>query len=423
MTDLFSWQEDSLLKSPLAARMRPDDLADFEGHLEWLAPGKPLRNWIERDQVPSMIFWGPPGSGKTTLANIVSKLTNANFEKMSAITGGVKNIHAVAEGAIQRRALSGTKTTLFVDEIHRFTRTQQEALLPYVESGVLTLIGATTENPSFSLVPALLSRTRVLRLNSHSQESLRNILKRALQNTERGYGGTFALEDEGIDLLARLADGDARRALNSLEIILKEPHSSRSITRADVEKILEATGSDQPLRYDRAGEEHYNLISALIKSMRASDSNAAVYYLARMIEGGEDPVFVARRLIVFASEDIGNRWPGAITLAVSTLHAVQAIGLPECRINLSQAVIYLANAPKSREAYEAIETAISKVREFGALPVPMHLRNAPTGLMKAMGYGKREKGSTGNLPDPLNESTSTVSGTNELGQPSDHPLV
>ncbi len=390
--DLFAASDDrerQVRTGPLAHRMRPESLDDFVGQEKILGPGKPLRQWIETDRVPSLILWGPPGCGKTTLAKIIAQKTKARFETLSAVQSGVKDIKESVERAKNAARMNRAKTILFVDEIHRFNKSQQDALLPHVEDGTLTLIGATTENPSFELNRALLSRARVMRLENLPAEAIGRIIRRALADPERGLGGVLSLSDEAIDWLADTNEGDGRRALTALEsVALVAAGGEHALTLEETKAALESALERQPIPYDKSGDEHYAVISAFIKSLRDSDPHAGLYYLARMLEGGEDPIFIARRLVIFASEDVGNADPRALQVALNSKEALEFIGLPEGRINLGQAVTYLALAPKSNASYMGIEEALAEVRNSGALPVPMHLRNAPTSYMKAEGYGK-----------------------------------
>jgi putative ATPase len=383
--------------------MRPRSLDEFVGQERVLGPGKPLRQWILTDRVPSLILWGPPGTGKTTLAQIIARQTHSAFESLSAVLSGVKEIKESVAKARENFQLYRRKTTLFVDEIHRFNKSQQDALLPHVEDGTVTLIGATTENPSFEINRALLSRARVIRLESLNEAALTRILETALTDPERGLGGFLKLRPEAIRWLAGVSEGDARSALTALESIsLYAGHyEGQSAAQGEnlgenvkdalgveeVQQALESAMQRQPIPYDKSGEEHYNVVSAFIKSIRDSDPHAGLYYLARMLEGGEDPVFIARRLVILASEDVGNADPRGIMVAIAAKEAVEFVGMPEARINLAQAVTYLAMAPKSNASYVGINEAIEEIRQSGALPVPMHLRNAVTGLMKSEGYG------------------------------------
>jgi len=367
--------------------MRPRTLAEFTGQEHLLGEGRILRRMIETDSLSSLIFWGPPGCGKTTLAHVIAAETESHFIFFSAILSGIKEIREIfreAEGFAAR----GQRTILFVDEIHRFSKSQQDAFLPSVEKGLVTIIGATTENPSFEVIAPLLSRCRVLTLQQLEPATLSHLLKQSLGDTERGLGALeLSAEDEALDFLARQAGGDARIALNTLEVaaaLLKGQKEKRVISLEDIQEALQK----KALLYDKGGEEHYNVISAFIKSLRGSDPDAALYWLARMLEAGEDPIFILRRMIILASEDIGNADPRALQVAVSALQAFQVIGMPEGRIIMGQAVTYLATAPKSNASYVGINAAIAEVKKSGALPVPLHIRNAPTKLMKESGYGK-----------------------------------
>lgn len=416
--DLFGFADNermnepgSALAGPLAHRMRPRSLDDFMGQEKVLGPGKPLRQWIESDRVPSLILWGPPGCGKTTLSKIIAAKTRSRFESLSAVLSGVKDIKEAVEKAKQTRRMSQAKTILFVDEIHRFNKSQQDALLPHVEDGTVTLIGATTENPSFELNSALLSRARVIRLEALGTESLVRILERALTDSERGLAGILKLSRDAIEWLAAMHDGDARKALTALEsVALYSGGSDRELGVDDVKAALESALPRQPIPYDKNGEEHYNVISAFIKSIRDSDPHAGLYYLARMLEGGEDPLFIARRLVVLASEDVGNADPRALQVALNVKDAVDFIGMPEARISLAQGVTYIAMAPKSNASYAGIGAAMEEIHASGALPVPLHIRNAPTKLMKAEGYGEgyryahsdpQQRAKQKHLPDAL----------------------
>jgi putative ATPase len=380
--DLFEQTPHPELTAPLAERLRPQTLDAVVGQAHLLGEGKILRRLIETDQLASVIFWGPPGTGKTTLAQIIAHATKSHFVFFSAVLQGVKELREIVADARKERSYHGRKTVLFVDEIHRFNKAQQDAFLPYVERGEITLIGATTENPSFELNPALLSRSRVFVLNPLAPEEIKALLLRALADPRTQLRDGISVSDSALTLLAEQAHGDARIALNTLEVAL-------STARAPLDNtdILEAL-QKKSILYDKGAEEHYNVISAFIKSLRGSDPDAALYWLARMIEGGEDPLFIARRMVVFASEDIGNADPRALQIALAVQQAVHFVGMPEGRINLAQAVTYLATAPKSNASYIGIEQALAEVRKSGALPVPLHIRNAPTRLMKELGYHK-----------------------------------
>jgi putative ATPase len=371
---------------PLADRMRPRTLDEFVGQEHILAPGKPLRVQIERDDPGSIIFWGPPGVGKTTLAHIIARMTQAEFVEFSAVLSGIKEIKQVMADAEKARQY-GTRTIVFVDEIHRFNKTQQDAFLPHVEKGNIRLIGATTENPSFEIISALLSRSRVYVLNPLTEEQLVELLRRALADEDRGLGDQHIVaETSTLEKIAAYASGDARSAYNVLEIaatLAKDAGDDR-ITDAIVESALQK----RILRYDKAGEEHYNLISALHKSVRNSDPDAALYWLARMLEAGEDPLYIARRVVRMAVEDIGLADPNALSIAMAAKEAVDFIGLPEGNLALAEAVVYLSLAPKSNALYTAYGRVRDDVEHTAADPVPLHLRNAPTKLMKDIGYGK-----------------------------------
>jgi len=368
--------------TPLAERMRPATFDEFVGQEDILAPGRPLREAIERDLLQSIILWGPPGTGKTTLARLIAKVTRARFVSFSAVMAGIKEIKEVMAAAEHTRRTSGRRTIVFVDEIHRFNKSQQDAFLPRVEAGDIILIGATTENPSFEVNAALLSRSKVFVLHGLTEPQIVGILERALQDPERGLGKqALEIEPGALETIARYSNGDARSALNLLEL---SAATSRRIDQA----LLQQTVQRRALLYDKSGEEHYNIISALHKSMRNSDPDASVYWLARMVEAGEDPLYIARRLIRFASEDIGNADPQALTVAVAAKDAVHFLGMPEGNTALAQCAIYLATAPKSNAVYTAYNDAAEDALRQVADPVPLHIRNAPTRLMKELNYGK-----------------------------------
>ena len=374
------------IAEPLANRLRPESLEEYVGQQQLVAPGRVLRRLIDADQIPSMIFWGPPGVGKTTLARIIARHTRAEFINFSAVTSGIKEIKEVMQQAETSR-LMGQKTILFVDEIHRFNKAQQDAFLPYVERGSIVLIGATTENPSFEINSALLSRCKVFVLQALQTEDLVQLLHHAL-TSPKGFGGQkIQVEDELLSMIATFANGDARVALNTLEMVVLNGERQGEATRVTPE-IVEQCISKKSLLYDKNGEEHYNLISALHKSMRNSDPDAAVYWLARMLEAGEDPLYVARRLIRFASEDIGMADSQALVIAVAAYQACHFIGMPECNVTLTHAVTYLALSPKSNALYTAYGRAKQDAQDMLAEPVPLVIRNAPTQLMKELDYGK-----------------------------------
>jgi putative ATPase len=375
--------------APLADRMRPRALDEILGQEESLGPGTPLRRSIETDALRSLILWGPPGSGKTTLAHVIRNQTRAHFEGMSAVLSGVKELREILKDAEARRRRDGRRTIVFIDEIHRYNKAQQDALLAHVESGDIVLIGATTENPSFEVNAALLSRSRVVVLKPLSEERLREVLGRALADRERGLAALSpAIADDALAFLAAASDGDARTALNVLEMAVTtaetDEHGSRPV---DLERMQQAFAR-KGLLYDKSGEEHFNIISALHKSVRNSDADAGLYWLARMIEGGEDPLYVARRLVRFASEDVGLADPQALVVAMAAQQAVHFIGLPEGALALAELVVYLAAAPKSNAVYTAYGDAVRDALATRADPVPLWIRNAPTRLMKDLGYGK-----------------------------------
>ncbi len=403
------------VQSPLADRMRPRNLDEFQGQKHLVGEGKILRELIQGDKIPSLIFWGPPGTGKTTLAKIIANETRSNFKQLSAVTAGVKDIRAIVEQAEKNKRL-GEKTILFIDEIHRFNKSQQDAFLPSVENGTIILIGATTENPSFSLNNALLSRCRTFVLGSLSETDLLAILNQALKDKERGLRNQkIKINKENKKYLINLSNGDARTMLNALELAVnltnnlpplekgglrgdfrkkKSPSSpslkkreDKCITKKNIEQALQKSN----LLYDRAGDEHYNIISAFHKSMRGGDENATLYWLGRMLAGGEDPLYIARRIIRFASEDIGLANSLALPQAIAAYDACRFIGMPECGVNLAQAAVYMAKSKKSIALYEAYENVMADIKQTGNLPVPLHLRNAPTKLMKDLGYGKDYK--------------------------------
>lgn len=367
--------------APLAALLRPGKLIDIVGQSHLIAEGKPLRVAVERGRLFSMIFWGPPGSGKTSLARAMAKELDALWFELSAVSAGKADVKEVVEIAAEKK--STTQTILFLDEIHRFTKAQQDFLLPYVESGAIILIGATTENPSFSVIAPLLSRCRVFVLQSLSDSEMQEILERGEEKIE------ITLDEDAKEWLLRMSEGDARQMLGVLEqsvLLMPIVHGKRS-NRLHIEDIKNAVQSKH-LRYDKKGEEHYNTISAFIKSMRAGQPDAAVYYLSRMIDAGEDPLFIARRMVIFASEDVGNSQPTALVVANAVFQACQVIGYPECSIHLTQGAIYLASAKKSRQVVDALGASMQDVKEYGSLPIPLEVRNAPTKLMKELGYGK-----------------------------------
>jgi len=372
--------------APLADRMRPRNLDEYVGQQHLLALGKPLRIQIERDDPASMIFWGPPGVGKTTLARIIANVTRASFIQFSAVLSGIKEIKQVMVDA-EKAAKFGSRTILFIDEIHRFNKAQQDAFLPYVEHGTIRLIGATTENPSFEIISALLSRCRVYTLNALTEDEILTLLTRALNDTERGLGNLHVFADEdALRTLASYSSGDARSALNALEVAAKlaDARGEKSITKDTATEALQ----QRVLLYDKQGEEHYNLISALHKSIRNSDADASLYWLGRMLQAGEDPMYVARRLVRMAVEDIGLASPEALNLTLSARDAIHFLGSPEGDLALAEAAVYLALAPKSNALYTAYADVLSDIETTRAEPVPLHLRNAPTGLMKSIGYGK-----------------------------------
>ncbi len=382
-------KQESQSYAPLADRMRPRILDEFVGQEHLVAPGRLIRKAIESDSISSMILWGPPGSGKTTLAQVIANTTERHFVTFSAVLQGVKDVRAIVEEARERRRLEGRGTILFVDEIHRFNRSQQDAFLPHVEAGTITLIGATTENPSFEVNGALLSRSRTYVLKALTDDNIRTIVLAALHDRERGLGGEkIDLLEEALELLVNYANGDARTALNALETAAAGAAENEDGVKTVTQQVMREALTQRRVAFDNKGEEWYNLISALHKSLRGSDPQAGLYWLARMIEGGADPLYIARRLVRFASEDVGLADPNALAQAVAAKDAVHFLGLPECNVALAQIVVYLATAPKSNRLYKAYSAAAADVQETRNDPVPLHIRNAPTKLMKELGYGK-----------------------------------
>lgn len=377
---------------PLAARMRPQTFAEFVGQEHLVAEGRVLRKCIEADQLPSMVLWGPPGSGKTTLAHIIANVTRAQFSSLSAVSAGVADLRRVIEEAKKRLKSSGQRTILFVDEIHRFNKAQQDAVLPFVENGTVTFIGATTENPSFEVISPLLSRSRVFRLNLLGDEDVKLIVERAIKDEERGLGKLqIAAGQEALRHLVTMSNGDARVALNALEMAafatMPDSDGLRSIDLSAIEEALQ----HRALLYDKSGDQHYDLISALHKSLRGSDPDAGLYWLGRMLEAGEDPLYIARRLVRFASEDVGVADPQALVIAIAAQQAVHFVGLPEGNLALAEAVVYLATAPKSNSLYQAYSRIQQDIQQGRNEPVPLHLRNPVTDLMRRMGHGQGYK--------------------------------
>ncbi|MBN2462231.1 MAG: replication-associated recombination protein A [Dehalococcoidia bacterium] len=384
--------DELLHEVPLAARMRPRSFAEFVGQEHLVGEGRLLRKCIEADQLPSMIFWGPPGGGKTTLAYVIASVTKSHFSSLSAVSAGVADLRRIVDEAKHRRKLSGQRTVLFIDEIHRFNKTQQDVILPYVENGVVILIGATTENPSFEVISALLSRCRVFTLNSLTDEEVRLIVERAIRDEDRGLGKLqVELAEDALRHLVVMSNGDARVALNALEMAtqatLPDDDGYMRLSLKTIEEALQ----HRALLYDKDGDQHYDLISALHKSLRGSDPDAALYWLGRMLEAGEDPLYVARRLVRFASEDVGMADPRALMVAVAAQQAVHLIGMPEGNLALAEAATYLATAPKSNSLYEAYSKVQQDVERSRNEPVPLHLRNPVTKLMRELGHGKGYK--------------------------------
>lgn len=382
--DLFDQNLENSEDTPLAEKMRPTKIADFVGQRHLVSQGKILEKAIKEDALFSMIFWGPPGSGKTTLARIIALETKSRFVQISAVTSNVAEIKKIIQNAAENRKLYTVKTILFIDEIHRFNKAQQDVLLPHVEKGIITLIGATTENPSFEVIGPLLSRSRVLKLDALTEEDIKSIVNRALYDKKFGLGKKKIRFDHKVfQALATSANGDARFALNTLEIAANFTEKN-TINLDDIKAAIQKRTN----YFDKKGDYHYDTISAFIKSMRAGKTDAALHYLARMIDAGEDPVFIARRMVIFASEDVGNAMPTALVIATSAMQAVHMIGMPEATLILAHVTSYLSEAPKSIASTSAIYEAISDVRDLELAPIPMHLRNAPTKLMKEFGYGK-----------------------------------
>jgi putative ATPase len=385
---LFANQNNDDDNTPLANRVRPTTLEEFVGQKHLIGDKKILREIIDQDKIPSLIFWGPPGVGKTTLAEIIAKKTKANFITFSAVTSGINDIKKVMKEAELNREM-GQKTIVFIDEIHRFNKAQQDAFLPFVEKGSITLIGATTENPSFEINSALLSRCKVFVLKSLTQDDLVELLNNTLNNP-KAFKKEIDIQADTLQLIAAYANGDARVALNTLEMAVINSETKDDKITVNIDDIRQLLNT-KSLRYDKNGEEHYNIISALHKSMRNSDTDSAIYWTTRMLEGGEDPLYIARRLVRFASEDIGLADTNALNVAINTFQACQFLGMPECNVHLIECVIYLSVAPKSNAAYKALLKAQKDVKKYGNLPVPLQIRNAPTKLMKNLGYGKDYK--------------------------------
>ncbi len=392
--DMFEhkFEEQKSKEAPLATRIRPSTLHEFVGQEHLIGKGHVLRKAIETGQPPSVILWGPPGSGKTTLAYIIAHATNSHFSPISAVSAGVADLRKIIEAAIERRKMYQQKTILFIDEIHRFNKAQQDAILPFVEDGTVTLIGATTENPSFEVISPLLSRSQVLMLNPLTRDEIHVIITRALKDRLYGLGALNAeLTDDALSHLITMSNSDARVALNTLEMAVQATPPGADGKRHVSLPTIEDAVQHRALRYDKAGEQHYDIISALHKSMRGSDPDASLYWLARMLEAGEDPLYIARRLVRFASEDVGMADPQALVVAIAAQQAVHFIGMPEGNLALAEAAVYLATAPKSNSLYQAYSRVQEEIRQGSNEPVPLHLRNPVTPLMKNMGYGKGYK--------------------------------
>jgi len=383
---------DSFKEMPLAARMRPRNFGEFVGQEQLVASGRVFRSCIESDKLPSIILWGPPGSGKTTLAHIIANITKSHFSSLSAVSAGVADLRRTIDEARKRIKSSHLRTILFVDEIHRFNKAQQDAVLPFVEDGTITFIGATTENPSFEVIAPLLSRCRTFRLNMLSEKAVSQIVEQAIIDVERGIGKLkVKISEEALHHLVIMSNGDARMALNALEMTAAAVTANSSGDRYIDLPAVEETLQHRALLYDKKGEQHYDLISALHKSLRGSDADASLYWLARMLEGGEDPLYIVRRLVRFASEDVGMADPQALTIAVAAQQAVHFIGMPEGKLAIAQVVVYLATAPKSNSLYKAYSNVEEDIKHSYNEPVPLHLRNPVTGLMRQMEYGKGYK--------------------------------
>ena len=388
----FNYEKEKLKEAPLAARMRPANLAEFVGQEHIIGAGHVLRTAIDSGKLPSVVLWGPPGSGKTTLAYIMAQATSSHFSPVSAVSAGVADLRKIIEEARERRKMSGQRTLLFIDEIHRFNKAQQDAILPYVEDGTVTLIGATTENPSFEVISPLLSRSQVFVLKPLAPPEIATIINRAISDNERGLGAfKVALEERALDYLVSMSNSDARTALNALEVAAMTTPPDENGRRFVTLPMVEDAVQHRAILYDKNGEQHFDIISALHKTLRGSDPDAALYWLARMLEAGEDPLYIVRRLVRFASEDVGMADPQALVISMAAQQAVHFIGMPEGNLALAEAVVYLATAPKSNSLYTAYSAVKKEVTAGRNEPVPLHLRNAPTKLMKDLDYGKGYK--------------------------------